>query len=111
MDQAAVGQEVPAAAAPEVDAQLLNDPGGAYTQEVQAVLLDAIVENSGPLVLDDDEWLTIAARDNAPNNPLMTGDPDVKTLVLRIKGGDLHAFQAGRLTVEQVRSRVQIGEF
>ena len=111
VDQAAVGQEVPAAAAPEVDAQLLNDPGGAYTQEVQAVLLDAIVENSGPLVLDDDEWLTIAARDNAPNNPLMTGDPDVKTLVLRIKGGDLHAFQAGRLTVEQVRSRVQIGEF
>jgi hypothetical protein len=111
VDQAAVGRAVPATAVPEVDAQLLNDPGAAYTQEVQAVLLDAIVENSAPLVLDDDEWLTIAARDNAPNNPLMTGDPDVKTLVLRVKGGDLHAFQAGRLTVEQLRSRVQIGEF
>ncbi len=111
VDQTAVGQTAPASSAPQIDAQLLNDPGGAYTQEVQAVLLDAIVENSAPLVLDDDEWLTIAARDNAPNNPLMTGDPDVKTLVLRVKGGDLHAFQAGRLTVEQVRSRVQIGEF
>jgi hypothetical protein len=111
VDQVAVGRAVPATAVPEVDAQLLNDPGAAYTQEVQAVLLDAIVENSAPLVLDDDECLTIAARDNAPSNPLMTGDPDVKTLVLRVKGGDLHAFQAGRLTVEQLRSRVQIGEF
>ncbi len=108
-DQPAAEQAV--AAAPEVDSQLLNDPRGAYIQEVQAALLDALVENSGPLVLDDDEWLTVAARDNAPSNPLMTGDPDVKTLVLRVKGGDLNAFQAGRLTVEQVRSRVQIGEF
>ena len=41
----------------------------------------------------------------------MTGDPDVTTLVLRVKGGDVNAFRAGRLTVEQVRSRVQIGEF
>ena len=108
-DQPAAEQAV--AAAPEVDSQLLNDPGGAYIQEVQAALLNALVENSGPLVLDDDEWLTVAARDNAPSNPLMTGDPGVKTLVLRVKGGDLNAFQAERLTVEQVRSRVQIGEF
>ena len=33
------------------------------------------------------------------------------TLVLRVKGSDLSAFRAGRLTLEQVRSRVQIGEF
>ena len=110
-DQPAAGEAAPGIVASEVDSQLLNDPGGAYTQEVQAVLLDAIVENSGPLVLDDDEWFTIAARDNAPSYPLMTGDPDVKTLVLRVTGGDLNAFHAGRLTVEQLRSRVQVGEF
>ena len=69
------------------------------------------VDNSGPLVPGDDEWLTVAARDNAPTNPLMTGDSDVKTLILRVSGGDLNAFQAGRLTVEQIRSRAQIGEF
>ena len=106
-----VGQPGSAAVPPEVDSLLLNDPSEAYTQEVKAVLLDAMVENGGPLALGDDEWLTIAARDNAPSDPFMTGDPDVTTLVLRVKGGDLNAFRAGRLTVEQVRSRVQIGEF
>ncbi len=106
-----VGQTAPAAVPPQVDSLLLNDPGEAYAQEVRAVILDAIVENSGPLVLGDDEWLTIAARDNAPSDPFVTGDPDVTTLVCRVKGSDLNAFRAGRLTVEQVRSRVQIGEF
>ena len=96
---------------PQVDPLLLNDPSEAYTQEVKAALLDAIVENGGPLVLGDDEWLTIAARDNAPSDPFMTGDPDATTLVMRIKGGELNAFRAGRLTPEEVRSLVQIDEF
>jgi len=109
--QAAVGQAGPAAVSPQVDLLLLNDPGEAYAQEVKAVILDAMVENSGPLVLGDDEWLTVAARDNAPSDPFMAGDPDVTTLVLRVRGADLSAFRAGRLTIEQVRSRVQIGEF
>ena len=70
-----------------------------------------MIENSGSLVLGDNEWLTVAARDNAPTAPFISGDPDVVTLVLRVKGSDLSAFRAGRLTLEQVRSRVQIGEF
>jgi hypothetical protein len=65
----------------------------------------------GPLVLDDDEWLMIAARANVPSNPVMTGDSDVRTLMLRVTGGGLNAFHAGRLTGEQLRSRVQVGEF
>ena len=96
---------------PPVDQLLLHDPSGAYTQEVKAALLDAMVENGGPLVLGDGEWLTVAARDNAPSDPFMTGDPDATTLVMRIKGGELSAFRAGRLTPEEVRSLVQIDEF
>jgi len=96
---------------PQVDPLLLNNPSAAYTQEVKAALLDAMVENGGPLVLGDDEWLTIAARDNAPSDPFMTGDPDATTLVMRIKGGELNALRAGRLTPEEVRSLVQIDEF
>lgn len=101
----------PAAVLPQVDPLLLNDPSEAYTQEVKAAVIDAMIENSGPLVLGDDEWLTVAARDNAPSDPFMTGDPDVMTLVLRVKGSDVNAFRAGRLTLDQVRSRVEIGEF
>ena len=92
-----------------VDATLLNDPGEAYTQEVRASLIDAMIENSGALVLGADEWLTVAARDNAPTDPLMPGDQ--MTVVLRVKGSDIHAFRAGTLTLEQVRARVQTGEF
>ena len=111
MESPAVGQPVPAATAPQVDPQLLNDPSEAYAQEVKAVILDAMIENSGPLMLGVDEWLTVAARDNTPTDSFLMDSPDVTTLVLRVTGGDLQALRAGRLTVEQVRSRVQIGEF
>jgi len=107
----AVGQPESAAVPAQVDPLLLSDPSEAYTQEVKAAVIDAMIENSGPLVLGDDEWLTVAARDNAPGDPFMAGDPDVMTLVLRIKGSDLNAFRAGRFTLEQVRSRVEIDEF
>jgi hypothetical protein len=89
----------------------LTDPSQAYTDEVKASLIDAMIENSGALVLDADEWLTVAARDNAPNDPFMPGGQDAMTLVIRIKGDDLNGFRAGRLTLEQVRARVQVGEF
>ena len=113
-------QSVPAAAtttqapesapAPRLD-PTLADPSQAYTDEVRASLIDAMVENSGTLVLNSDEWLTVAARDNAPSDPFMPGGQDTKTLVIRIKGDDLNAFRAGRLTLEEVRTRVQVGEF
>jgi hypothetical protein len=87
------------------------DPSQAYTDEVKASLIDAMIENSGALVLEGNEWLTVAARDNAPSDPFMPGGQDAMTLVIRIKGDDLAAFRAGRLTLEQVRARVQVGEF
>src|SRR6185503_18562159 len=99
------------AAPPPVDPALLNDPSDAYTEEVKATVIDAMIENSGPLALGDNEWLTVAARDNAPAGPFIANGPDVVTLVLRVKGSDLSAVRAGRLTLEQVRSRVQIAEF
>jgi hypothetical protein len=36
---------------------------------------------------------------------------DQITLVLRVKGSDIQAFRAGRMTLEQVRGRVLAGEF
>ena len=95
---------------PQLDATLM-DPSQAYTDEVKASLIDAMIENSGALVLEGNEWLTVAARDNAPSDPFMPGGQDAMTLVIRIKGDDLNAFRAGRLTLEQVRARVLVGEF
>jgi hypothetical protein len=97
------------APAQAVDSTLLNDPNEAYTEEVRGALIDAMIENSGALTLGEQEWLTVAARDNAPTDPFIPGDQ--VTLVLRVKGSDLQAFRAGRLTLEQVRARVLAGEF
>jgi len=98
-------------AAPPADGAPAMDPGEMYAQEVKAALADAMIENSGALVLGADEWLTVAARDAAPGNALVPDDRDVVTLTLRVRGSDLTAFRAGRLTLEQVRARVGVSEF
>jgi hypothetical protein len=57
-----------------------------------------------------EEWLTVAARDNEER--LAPGDLyEVLTIVLRIKGADLAAFRAERLTREEARNRVEVREF
>lgn len=95
-----------------VDALLVTDPAAAYTREVKAALIEAMLENSGPLAVANDEWLVIAARDSEPGNRLVPGDAyDTTTWVLRVKGSDLAAFRAGRLTLEDARNRVEIREF
>ena len=99
-------------AAPPPDAQLLQDPSEAYTQEVKSALIDAMVENSGPLGIGPDEWLTLAARDNVQIDRFMPGDPsEVSTIVLRIKGSDLTAYRTGTITLEEVRKRVDVRDF
>ena len=90
---------------------VLDDPGVAYTREIQNALIDAMLENSGPLSVGDNEWLAVAARDNLPRDPLVPGDmTDFTTMFLRIKGADLSAFHAKRITLEEARRRVQISD-
>jgi hypothetical protein len=96
---------------PVTDA-LLTDPATAYTNEVKAALIEAMLENSGPLGIANDEWLVVAARDSEPGNRLVPGDAyDTTTWVLRVKGADLAAFRAGRLTLEDARQKVEVREF
>ena len=59
--------------------------------------MDAMIENSGPIALGADEWLTVAARDNVPRDPLIPTDAaDTRSVIFRVKGSDLAAFRAGR---------------
>jgi hypothetical protein len=98
--------------APPVDSRVLDNPAEGYTREVKAALIDAMIENSGPLTLGPDEWLTVAARDNVPRDPLIPGDmTDFSTIIFRIKGSDLAAFRAGRLTLEEARQKVEVWEY
>ena len=101
---------VPASAPP--DLALLSDPAGVYTREVKEALIEAMIENSGPLGIADHEWLTVAARDGEPSNRLVPGDSyDLTTTVLRVRGSDLAAYRAGRLTLADAIRKVEVKEF
>ena len=53
------------------------------------------------LSIGADEWLTVAARDSeGPPDPGQIDD--ASTIVIRIKGSDLAAFHANKLTREEV---------
>jgi hypothetical protein len=97
----------PAPAEPVVD-----NPNEIWTREVQTALIDAMLENSVPLAIGDSEWLMVAARDNAPSDPLVPGDTvDLNTMIFRVKGSDLAAFHSRRITIEEARKRVEIREY
>jgi hypothetical protein len=89
-----------------------DDPEEHYTREVKAALVDAMVENSGPIALGADEWLTVAARDNVPRDPLIPTDAaDTRTVIFRLKGSDLGAYRAGRMTLDEIRTKVETREY
>ena len=98
--------------APVVDLALVEDPNGTYTREVSVAIVDAMIENSGPLPIADNEWLTVAARDNVRPDRLVPGDTsNISSIVFRIRGTDLAAFRAGRMTLEETRKHVEIKQF
>ena len=92
---------------PKVDPEVVRDPNEAYTRAVKEALVDAMIESSGHLNLGPEEWLTVAARDNVPNDPLVPGDAtDLRSVIFKIKGSDLAAFRSGQLTLDKARERV-----
>jgi hypothetical protein len=96
--------------APPTAPPYASDPGDAYTAEVKRALIDAMLDHSGPISVGPDEWLTVAARDNEER--LAPGDMyEVLTILLRIRGSDLAAFRADRLSRDEARARVEVREF
>jgi hypothetical protein len=96
----------------QIDPAAYDDPEEHYTREVKAALVDAMIENSAPIGLGPDEWLTVAARDNVPLDPLIPTDAaDTRTVIFRIKGSDLSTFRAGRMTLEETRKKVEVREY
>lgn len=97
------GQPVPSA---------YDDPEGLYTSEVKSALVDAMIENSGPIALGADEWLTVAARDNVPRDPLIPTDAaDTSTVIFRVRGSDLASYRTGRMSIEEIRKKVETREY
>jgi hypothetical protein len=88
-----------------------ENPADAYTVAVRDALLDAMLRYSQSLAVSANEWLVVAARDRGEPG-IGADDPfEVTTIQLRIKGADLQAFHAGRLTVDEARKRVEVKEY
>ena len=88
-----------------------DDPNQAYTVAVKEALADAMLRYSQSLALGADEWLVVAARDRGEPG-VGADDPfEVTTIQLRIKGADLQAFHAGRITPDEARKRVEVKEY
>lgn len=91
-------------------AAIIDDPGLAYTNEVKAALIDAMLDYGAPIPIAENEWLTVAARDD--NSRLGGTDPyDSSTILLRVRGGDLAAFRAGSLSRADAAARVEVREY
>ena len=108
------GAPAPSAPAPPAgDTPWLMDTNRVYTEAVQRALIDAMIDFSAPMTIGNDEWLTVAARDNEQRDTLAPQNPyeEVVTVLLRIRGADLKEYRAGRIDKDEARKRVQIGEF
>lgn len=105
----ATGGAAPGSTAPPAD-PIMDDPGELYTREVKQSLIEAMLDYSGPMNLAPEEWLTIGARDNGDLG-VPSDVTDTVTIVLRVKGSDLAAFRADRLTRDEVRQRVDVRTF
>jgi hypothetical protein len=89
--------------------QQLRDPNELYTDSVKNALIDAMLDFSAFLKIADNEWLTVAASDSDGPSPGQIDD--ASRIVIRIKGADLAAFQANKLTRAEVLKKVEVKEF
>jgi hypothetical protein len=90
----------------------VSDPRALYLSEITNALTNAILDHGAPVGVGLEEWLTVAARESADRR-FVPHDPNdtVMTLVLRIKGSDLHALRDRRLTRDEARKRVDVKQY
>ena len=94
--------------APLQDMQI-RDPNELYTESVKNALIDAMLGYSKLLKIAENEWLTVAASDS--DGPAPGQLDDTSRILISIRGIDLTAYQAGKLTREEVLKKVVVKEF
>jgi len=93
------------------DIEIMTDPSEAYTTAVKESLIEAMLDYSQALLVGAEESLTVAARDNNARGIGADDQGDAMTIFIRIKGADLQALYAGRITRDEARKRVEVREY
>ena len=116
--QQPVGERVTAAGVVQADPmdQLTTraprfDVNAEYRNQVRAVLVEAIIDNSGALPLGPNETLLVIAGGSDSTAPNPFDRRTTQRLVLRVKASDLSAFREGRITRDEVKRRVLASDF
>ena len=103
-------EAAPAAAMPDPPDPILRDPEEGYRTEVKNQIMDAMLEYS-PLRIGADEWLTVGVRGHNDRPVIAPADSDSRTVVIRIRGGDLTAFRANQLTRDEALKKMIVQMF
>jgi hypothetical protein len=82
------------------------DPHAMYSDFVRFGLMDAMIDSSTVLTLKDGQWLSVVAIpvDVLVTNPYYRNTS--RKLVLSIKGEDLTAFRAGKITRDELKLKI-----
>jgi hypothetical protein len=91
--------------------EMMADPSEAYTTAVKDALIEVMLDYSQALLIGADESLTVAARDNNARGIGADDQGDAMTIFIRIKGADLLALFAGRISRDEARQRVEVREY
>jgi hypothetical protein len=75
------------------------------------MLMDAMLDHSTSLGIDDSEWLILAARRNDDRPRLAPADSDANTIIIRVRGSDLSAFLARQISREEALKRIDVRIF
>lgn len=110
-----VEQQVVAAPQRTATAQSLSalnddDPNALYRKAVIVQCIDAMLEYSKGLNVQQNEWLTVALRGS--EQPFVANEiRSSQTILLRIKGSDIADYLSGRITKDEAGKRVDIRGF
>jgi hypothetical protein len=98
-------------AAPEPADPILSNPEEVFRAEVVQSLIDSMLDHSAALGIGSDEWLTIGARRNEVRPRIGPLDNKAPTFVIRVRGADLTAFRAGKLSRDEAIKHVEVRVF
>ena len=88
------------------DRSVTIDPLETYLTALSGELTDTLISFGSALGVAEDHWVSVAARDGRGQIDSRVSSPS-RTLKLRIRGRDLAALSAGRLSVDDLRRRVE----
>lgn len=82
------------------------DPNVMYSDFVRLGLMDAMLDSASVLTLKDGQWLTVVAIpvDVLVTNPYYRNTS--RKLILSIKGEDVAAFRAGKITRDEAKLKI-----